>query len=389
MRLSVCAIAGAGLLFSAGALAQTRDELWQLCGRLDPDIAIPACTLLIESGAGTPQERATAFIRRGLSYGVKGDSARAIAELTEAIRLDPGNPRPYAYRAGNYEDSEPERALADYSEAIRLRPDAQAFTERAEFYLYRPDLARALADIGAALAADPGYTRALEVRALVHEEQGHLDLAIADMTEAFRIEPDRWEHLRRRGNLHMAKRDYDRAIADFDAVIVNDPPGYGVLNRRADAYRAKGDLDRAIAGYSELIRINPASVWYLERGEIHAEKMEIDLAIADFSEAIRLTPDFGIAYLARAEAFVRKPDLGRAIARLRRDPAHRPGLRARLRRSWHRLSQLRRSGPRHRGFRSGDPASTRSCRGSERPQGCGSREGNSRTPALMYSERAR
>jgi tetratricopeptide (TPR) repeat protein len=75
------------------------------------------------SGATLSDDRTYAdyFYGRGIAYQGKGDVDRAIADFTEAIRLQPRFTMAYASRGSAYEaKSECDRAAADYSEAVRL-----------------------------------------------------------------------------------------------------------------------------------------------------------------------------------------------------------------------------------------------------------------------------
>ena len=56
------------------------------CYREAGDVRIAACTRAINSGAGRPSMN---YNNRGNAYRAKGEMDRAIADLTEAIRLDP------------------------------------------------------------------------------------------------------------------------------------------------------------------------------------------------------------------------------------------------------------------------------------------------------------
>ena len=61
---------------------------------------------------------------RGQVYAEKGDLDKAIADLTEAIRLDPKFSEAYEGRAKLYAwKHETEKAVADYAQAARLRPE--------------------------------------------------------------------------------------------------------------------------------------------------------------------------------------------------------------------------------------------------------------------------
>jgi len=73
---------------------------------------------------------------------------RALADFSEAIRLDPADADSYNNRGLTYAaKGDRDRAIADYSTAIRLAPDdPAAFLNRGLIYAARDDLGRAIAD---------------------------------------------------------------------------------------------------------------------------------------------------------------------------------------------------------------------------------------------------
>src|SRR6478609_5042777 len=90
------------------------------CSSETGDAAVAACTRAINSNAGRPS---TNYNNRGFVYWRKGDTDRAIADYTEAIRLDPKFAVAYANRGLAHSDKgDTRRAIADYNEAIRLDP---------------------------------------------------------------------------------------------------------------------------------------------------------------------------------------------------------------------------------------------------------------------------
>jgi lipoprotein NlpI len=155
-------------LFAGPGLQSAHGEpspQWALCtGK--PDVErnrqITACTSLIESGKESRQDQAVAHHNRGLAYAVKGDLDRAIADFTEAIRLDPKDALAYNDRGAAYAvKGDFDRAIADYSEAIRLDPKAVlAYKNRGGVYLYSGALPKALADFNQASELDPKYAYA-------------------------------------------------------------------------------------------------------------------------------------------------------------------------------------------------------------------------------------
>jgi tetratricopeptide (TPR) repeat protein len=78
---------------------------------------------VIQSDRETAADRATAYRLRGVAYRDKGHLDRAIADFSEAIRLNPllasaYHDRGVAYRA----KGDQRRAIADHADAIRLDP---------------------------------------------------------------------------------------------------------------------------------------------------------------------------------------------------------------------------------------------------------------------------
>lgn len=84
-----------------------------------------------------PKPDAQSYFVAGLSFAEQGRYQEAVAEYSEAIRLDPGNALAYnnrglAYvRLGQYQ-----RAIEDYAEAVRVDPgDADAYADRAVLHI--------------------------------------------------------------------------------------------------------------------------------------------------------------------------------------------------------------------------------------------------------------
>ena len=168
MRCRTAAIIfAASILMSSTTAAQDRNQQWQLCvlydahGKLragtSPDLAIGACTAIIQSGQDTTKDLAAAFLNRGRAYAGKREYDRAIQDLDQAIRLDPNlalafNSRGYDYNGkGEYD-----RAMQDFDQAIRLDPNlALAFLNRANAYGRKREFDRAIQDLDQAIRLDP------------------------------------------------------------------------------------------------------------------------------------------------------------------------------------------------------------------------------------------
>ncbi len=104
---------------------------------------------------------AKAFFGRGVAYAKKGDLDRAISNYTEVIRLEPWNALAFANRGNDYfKKGDFDRAIADFNEAIQLEPNkfAWAYCNRGNAKLKKSD-SSGNADIEKARVLDPSTCR--------------------------------------------------------------------------------------------------------------------------------------------------------------------------------------------------------------------------------------
>lgn len=241
----------------------------------------------------------------------------AIADCTQAIRLDPGMGAAYHYRALSLNDrGDYDRAIADYNEAIRLDPRRSwSYYGRGDCYDNKGDYDRAIADYNEAIRLDPKYAEAYYNRAVIYYRRREHDRAIADFGETIRLDPKAPEPYNNRGGTYVGKGDYDKAIADYTEAIKLDPKYVSAYSNRCFVYVSKRDYDKAIADCNEAIRLDPNyATAYNSRGMGYYGKGEHDKGMADFSEAIRLNPKFASAYKNRALYYEMKGDAARAAA---------------------------------------------------------------------------
>jgi Flp pilus assembly protein TadD len=170
---------------AAGAAA---DDL-SSCGdsTASGDERIAACTRVIESG----KDLKWALVSRGNANFDIGNNDNAIANYTEAMRIDPKfatglNNRAYAYLAqGDFD-----RALVDAKKAVQLEPRDPSFVDtRGAIYQKTGALDRAIADFGEAIRLDPRFVGALTRRGLAFEAKGEIARARADYRAALALPP--------------------------------------------------------------------------------------------------------------------------------------------------------------------------------------------------------
>ncbi len=151
-----------------------------------PDIRIVACTRNIQSGRFTGMNLAVAFTNRGLAYKSKSQWDKAIADFSEAIRLEPDFVTAYNSR-GNayYGKGQFDRAIKDYDKAIRLNPDlAEAFGNRGNVYRKKGKIDRALEDYDKAIHLRPDDGKIFADRGLAYEKNGAPTQALRNFNRA-------------------------------------------------------------------------------------------------------------------------------------------------------------------------------------------------------------
>ena len=171
--------------------AQSADPNVDACINKSGDEAIAGCTAAIKSSRLSTADLAVMFYDRGVEYGNRKDYDRALSDYSEAIRLNPKDPNPFAGRGNIYRiQKDYARAIADNDEAIRLNPNyALAFNNRGNIYRLQKDFRRAIADYDEAIRINPKYALALYGRGLAKAELGQIVGGKADVARALAIDP--------------------------------------------------------------------------------------------------------------------------------------------------------------------------------------------------------
>lgn len=296
-RLLAALVLG-GAMLAAGAAAQPAAQGQECTGAhgAAPDTEIKNCSAFIDSGKGDAAARAAAYKARGNAWSAKGDSDRAIADYTQAIRLDPAYAVAYSNRGLAYTDKgEFDRAIADFTAAIRINPlppgnaHVNVYVNRGAAYAQKGDLDRAIADYNAAIRIDPTYALSYHDRGVAYADKGDLDRAIADADEAIRLDPTQPDAFSSRGIDYAAKGDAERAMADFNQAIRIDPnSAFGYDNRgRANLYA--GSLPKALADLNEATKLDPTYAYAALWLEVATRRSNLPSRLADAAKQIDMT----------------------------------------------------------------------------------------------------
>lgn len=310
------------VLAAVPAFAQDRGELLRRCEG-DDGSSIPAsiesCTRLIESGSETEQSLAIILYNRGVAYHWAGDDDKAIADLSETLRINPWFADAWRWRGQAwYGKDEHDRAIRDYDAMVALDPSNPVVHYLRGILLtwmkrYEP----AIADFGEAIRLNDVFAKAWYERAKAYEAMGDEERARLDREAGRRIDPDHWAHAcldamrakrmsealqmcdealrlepkfalaaRLRAILHLDADRLDAAIADFDLALKVEPEQSDVRRDRGMALLRTGRFDVAIADFNAVLsRQRYDSIALYGRGLARQRKGDADGGAADIAAA--------------------------------------------------------------------------------------------------------
>ena len=242
-------------------------------GRKDWDRAIADFSTFIDR----VPDFAPAYIGRAASYENRGDLALALADVEQALRLEPNNtglyylpgvgPRP----AGGMGSGDRRLHPAPARRAGQRRHAGRSRHDQGAGRPVRRGRGRLRGGAGAFGAAPLVPVRRARY---LYAAQGDYDRAVADCDRIIQIDPNFAEAYLHRGLALLARGEPGRAVKDFDRVLaLNQPDAMtfeGRLSTRyAELYQARGDA-RAQLGDAAGAKADHDQAARLRAGEIEA-----------------------------------------------------------------------------------------------------------------------
>ncbi len=278
------------------------------------DDRVAACTRLIAE----KKDLVRAYVQRARLYIRRGDNwNQAIADLEEALRLDPKNVEALSLHGVlTFNRGDAARAVAEMNEAIRLNPkSAVARNSIGFFHNAKGDYDRALAELNEAVRLDPKFGYAYKNRGITYENKGEFDKALADFRMALNLDPEKKERLGR-----DAAQGIERIQQKLAASGGSRPAPAASTDDQAICYRGAAGSENS-AACTRLITSGKLSSGelaraFLQRAIISNRNGNFDGAMADSNEAVRLDPNNVNARALRAAGYVRKGDYDRALTDL-------------------------------------------------------------------------
>ncbi|CAG7638706.1 ATP-binding protein [Actinacidiphila bryophytorum] len=229
-------------------------------GALGGERAVAVVSLVLDGDALDREQRAVAYAVRAWAQRQAGRPEAGLADYDRAARLGLGTFRLYAERgATHWTLGRPEQAAADYARALTADPaDPQAQTVRAQrggALLQAGRTAEAIAELDAAVAADPGGAGPARVfRAMALLQLDRPADALADVEECIAAAAPDPDTLALRGLVRQRLGSNEQALADFDTALVGRPdPAAWVLTGRGLALEALGRYADAAESFARAV----------------------------------------------------------------------------------------------------------------------------------------
>ena len=185
----------------------------------DHDRRIRGCTALISSRS----HLAEAYGNRAIAHYAKNNTTQSLADLEEAIRINPREPIFFANRGvARISLRQHDLAIKDFDQAIQL---------------------------------NPSYAFAYFQRGRAHNDQKNWDRAIEDFGHSIRLRPDSKAY-EERGYARLSKNDLVGALSDYSEAIKLDPLSHIAFNGRGVAYERQGRRSEALEAYRKAVSLN-------------------------------------------------------------------------------------------------------------------------------------
>lgn len=246
----------------------------------DVDGAVNAFNKVLAAKDATPDQRFTALLDRGRVRVQNREFKAGVADETAALAIKP-DPEALIARALAHEGlGQKDEALADYSDAIKLDDkSAQAYFDRGVLYIDQGKADEAKADLDKAIELNPKAAPPYRHRATLELSAGDVDAAIADLGESLKRSPNVADHMLRSELYHTKKLNDSAALSEASAAYALEPGNLGIRQIKGALEVATGDPAQGLKDLDAVVLARPTDPG------VHRVKGEALLHLARYQEA--------------------------------------------------------------------------------------------------------
>lgn len=228
-----------------------------------------------------------------------GDFNAAIAELNEAVALQPKNPETYYRRAAvEWRIKDFTTAEADYEAGLATNKiNFQAYYLRAEFKFDSGDIDGALSDLDQSAKLDAKNIQAYFLRGSINLCASNYPAAMTNFTRCIELNPQYVRPYACRAGAEQDLKDYENAIADYDRALkarhstAEEGDFEKIYSSRAYCYERTLDYEKELADRVECSKLQPTNglARALEAGSL-IRLGRLEEAGTNLEKAIKLSP---------------------------------------------------------------------------------------------------
>ena len=254
--------------------------------------------------------RSFAFLMRGLARFEKDDREHALADLDEALRLEPKNIAALTTRAFlGLVMRAPDQAIADANRAVAIDPrNCYVLEQRAMIQSSLNNDDEALRDFDRAIELGSRWVMTYVGRGMIYLKRRELQKAQVEIQHALQIDPSCVQAYVHLAVIHLMLSDPNRALVAANKAIELDPESDGPYAAKAVIDQSIGNLSQALKDLDQAIRNDPADATHvLNRASVKFDNGDYEPALGDADMAIRLEPTNAEAHHIRAQILAACP----------------------------------------------------------------------------------
>lgn len=265
----------------------------------------------------TTPDTAAAYIQRGLLLLDRQKYRLAIADFTEAHRLNANDVWPVANRAmAHFWLDEIADAQSDLAMAAQLEPANPIVARvRGMIAVSKGEWAAAVDAFTTSLQVSPNNIFSLMHRAAAYAASGKNDAALADTDVLLRLGSNAVELRLMRANILRAQGKSEAVLAEADALQREQPHDALAQVTAGKIYAAQHQRDRALAAFRAALATKPEAYIYVNRGEVR-DHADFAGRRADIDAALKLQPAMPEALLDLGQLLLDQHDPRAAVATL-------------------------------------------------------------------------